>query len=253
MRCAFADAREFISDPTFDDEYEARLKRLLSKEYAASRATLVSREKRSTLIEAGNPLDSCDTIYLCAVDRFGNGCSFIQSNYAGFGTGLIPEGCGFTLQNRGSGFSLDPKHNNCLAPNKRPYHTIIPGMMTKGKELYGVFGVMGGYMQPQGHLQVVSNIIDFGMDAQAALDSHRVCLCGVQHREGPQQQPVLHVEERIQDIQGLRAKGHKVKVVRGLRRTEFGRGHMILRNPTTGILSGGADPRSDGCCIPVVI
>ena len=187
------------------------------------------------------------------MDAEGNACSFINSNYDGFGTGIIPSGWGFTLQNRGSGFSLDPAHPNALAPGKRPYHTIIPGMITVDSNglptipnsLYASFGVMGGFMQPQGHMQVVVALVDDLADSQAALDRPRFRI----YDESAGGKVAL--EEGIPtDVQGeLEEMGHRVNTVSGYARSAFGRGQIIRREAITGVLCGGSDPRADGCAM----
>jgi gamma-glutamyltranspeptidase / glutathione hydrolase len=164
MRLAFADAREFVADPkTSHLDYN----RILSKSYAAERRNLIRRDMVSPAA-AGSPFSSSDTVQFCCVDEDGNACSMINSNYMGFGTGIVPVSCGFTLQNRGHNFSLKKGHYNALAPRKKPYHTIIPGLALQNEEFHCAFGVMGGFMQPQGHMQVLSNMIDFDMSPQAA-------------------------------------------------------------------------------------
>jgi gamma-glutamyltranspeptidase/glutathione hydrolase len=225
MRLAFADTRWHVADPQFNP---APLERLLSKEYATQRRRLI-HPSHTTLDQAsGVPGSSSDTVYLSVVDAEGNACSFINSNYMGFGTGIIPPSWGFTLQNRGLGFSLDPSHPNALQPRKRPYHTIIPGMITVDSMdltvtrniLYASFGVMGGFMQPQGHLQVVSALVDGQLDAQEALDRPRFCI-----QDGTPAGLVMLEEGIPADVVlELGKLGHPVSTARGFERSTFGRG-----------------------------
>jgi len=247
LRLAFADARWYISDPTFN---QIPLEQLLSKEYAAERRALINPARAYLDPERGMPVASSDTVYLSAVDQFGNACSFINSNYMGFGTGIVPKGWGFTLQNRGHNFSLDPAHPNALAPRKRPYHTIIPALATRESDgsLFASFGVMGGFMQPQGHAQVFSALIDHGLDPQSALDLPRFCI-GVEGEVG-----TVSLEQGIPvDTMALLADmGHPVRPVSGIGRSLFGRGQVILREPLTGVLMAGSDPRADGCAMTLV-
>ncbi len=198
-------------------------------------------------IRRGTPGAGSDTVYLSVVDGDGNACSFINSNYMGFGTGIVPEGTGFSLQNRGHNFSLDPDHPNALEPGKRPYHTIIPGMATREGDdsLYACFGVMGGFMQPQGHVQVMLGLIEDGLDPQEALDRPRVYIEGgiaggrVAVEEGIGADVVVRLEEM----------GHRVRRVSGHERAIFGRGQIVVRDPESGVLCGGSDPRADGLAI----
>ena len=265
MRLAFADTRWYVADPATNP---APLAQLLSEEYAAERRKRIDPHRATLNQRLGTPTTSSDTVYLCTVDEQGNACSFINSNYMGFGTGIAPRGWGFTLQNRGHNFSLDPHHPNALAPGKRPYHTIIPGMITADCSdplspekpsaishplyairhmLYAPFGVMGGFMQPQGHMQVVVGLADDGLDPQQALDRPRFCI------DDGTAGGVVSLEQGLPDetIAGLADMGHPVKLVQGYARALFGRGQIIRRDPATGVLCGGSDPRADGCAMGV--
>jgi gamma-glutamyltranspeptidase/glutathione hydrolase len=247
LRLAFADTRWFVADPDFNP---APLDALLSKEYANERRQLIDPSRATLDQQRGSPTSSSDTVYLSVVDGNGNACSFINSNYMGFGTGIVPPGWGFTLQNRGHNFSLDSGHPNALAPGKRPYHTIIPALATtsepKGsEELYASFGVMGGFMQPQGHLQVVVNMVADGLNPQEALDQLRFCITGGEAAGD------IALEEGIDPevIAELGAMGHPVNAISGHSRALFGRGQIIRRVHQTGVLWGGSDPRADGCAM----
>jgi gamma-glutamyltranspeptidase/glutathione hydrolase len=249
LRLAFADTRWYVSDPRFS---RIPLDELLSKAYAGDRRKLIDPVKATIDQQHGTPAASSDTVYLTVVDGDGNACSFINSNYMGFGTGIVPQGWGFTLQNRGHNFSLNPTHPNALAPGKRPYHTIIPGMITRDlgpsgdrHQLFASFGVMGGFMQPQGHLQVASALIDDHIDPQATLDRPRFIIKGG-HASGE-----IGLESGIpQDvITRLGQMGHMVDEVSGYARSAFGRGQVILCDPLSGALWGGSDPRADGCAM----
>ena len=262
MRLAFADTRWYVADPKFNP---APVAELLSKGYAAERRKLIHPERATLDQDRGTPTASSDTVYLTVVDGEGNACSFINSNYMGFGTGIVPGGWGFTLQNRGHNFSLDPEHPNALAPGKRPYHTIIPGMVTREERgarsvergangegslstlhsLVASFGVMGGFMQPQGHLQVASALIDDALDPQTALDRPRFCI-----EDGTAGGRVaLEAGIPLQAMQKLARMGHPVSRIEGYARALFGRGQIILRDQESGVLWGGSDPRADGCAM----
>jgi gamma-glutamyltranspeptidase/glutathione hydrolase len=242
MRLAFADTRWYVADPAFNP---APLESLLSKTYVDERRKLID-PRRATLDQTyGVPVASSDTVYFSVVDGEGNACSFINSNYMGFGTGIVPAGWGFSLQNRGHNFSLDASHPNALAPGKRPYHTIIPTMATRPDgSLWASFGVMGGFMQPQGHLQVVIALVDDHLDPQSALDRSRFCIAD----GSAGGQVALEQGISAQVIAELADMGHGVSELRGHDRAIFGRGQVIIRDES-GVLWGGSDPRADGCAI----
>jgi gamma-glutamyltranspeptidase/glutathione hydrolase len=241
MRLAFADTRWYVADPSANP---APLDELLSKAYAAERTKLIDPTKATIDQKHGTPTSSSDTVYLTVIDQEGNACSFINSNYMGFGTGYVPKGWGFTLQNRGAGFSLDAAHANALAPNKRPYHTIIPAMITHAEndDLFASYGVMGGFMQPQGHMQVASFLIDHDDDPQAALDRPRFCITS----GTPDGQIAVEQGITVETMAGLAQMGHTLVPTSGHGRAIFGRGQVILRDRESGVLWGGSDPRADG-------
>ncbi|MBC7875687.1 MAG: gamma-glutamyltransferase [Anaerolineales bacterium] len=246
MRLAFADASWYVADPAFA-KIPIPLGELLSKEYATERRKLINLKRATIDQKRGTPVASSNTVYLSVVDGFGNACSFINSNYMGFGTGIVPKGWGFTLQNRGHNFSLDSNHPNALEPRKRPYHTIIPAMVTRESDnsLYASYGVMGGFMQPQGHVQVLSALKDAGLDPQSALDLPRFCI-DVEESGGK-----VAIEEGMpkNTMDALQKMGHPLYEVGGYNRALFGRGQVIMRDNETGVLCGGSDPRADGCAM----
>ncbi len=243
LRLAFADSRWYVADPKFSN---VPVEGLLSREYADERRKLIDRKHASIDPKRGTPVSSSGTVYLSVVDKFGNACSFINSNYWGFGTGIVPKGYGFTLQNRGHNFSLDPHHPNALEPRKRPYHTIIPAMVTREDgSLFASYGVMGGFMQPQGHVQVLSALVDDRLDPQSALDLPRFCIDVEESGGGVALEEGIPVDV----ISGLEKMGHRVHSVSGFDRSLFGRGQVILREAETGVLTAGSDPRADGCAM----
>jgi gamma-glutamyltranspeptidase / glutathione hydrolase len=231
MKQAFTDGKEYVTDPK---TMQAKVADLLSEKYGEDARAKISDEAR--MPEPGQ-LPKGGTVYLSTADGEGNMVSFIQSNYMGFGSGVVVPGTGIGLQNRGHDFSLDPNHANALAPGKKTYHTIIPGFITKDGQAVGPFGVMGGYMQPQGHVQVAMNMIDYGMNPQTALDAPRW-----QWIEDKQ----IEVEHNFPNhiVKELAARGHQMKVAYD--GGGFGRGQVIVRNPDTGVLTGGTEMRTDG-------
>jgi gamma-glutamyltranspeptidase/glutathione hydrolase len=247
-KLAYADRARHYADPAFARVPTAEL---IGKPYAEARRKLIRPDRALTDVPAGDPrLGKSDTVYLCVVDKDRNCVSLIQSNYFGFGSGLVPGGLGFALQNRGTLFALDAGHANRLEPGKRPFHTIIPGLVTREGRPWLVFGVMGGDMQPQGQVQVLCNLIDFGMDVQAAGESPRVEHVGSATPTGRAARPdggTAVVEEGLPDavVEGLARRGHTVA-----RTKRNGGGYQaILIDPRTGMLHGGSEARKDGCAV----
>ena len=229
MKMAFADAFRYVTDPAhMDIDYHD----LLQPSYGAMRAEEMT--DRAQVWTHRLPPKS-GTVYLCAADGEGNMVSFIQSNYNGFGSGIVVSGTGIALQNRGADFSLDPAAANCLKPGKRSYHTIIPGFLMQGGKPVGPFGVMGAYMQPQGHVQVVCNAVDFHLDPQQCLDAPRWQWL----RNG---RVILEPGFGEEFVQKLRETGHDASIEPNY--NLFGRGQMIVRLEN-GVLCGGTEPRCD--------
>ncbi|KAI9694806.1 MAG: hypothetical protein M1822_000422 [Bathelium mastoideum] len=259
LRIAFADGNWWIADPNVS---KVPTQELISERYLAERAQLFDPSKASPIPDHGSPAHShSDTVYFTCSDSEGNAISFINSNYAGFGTGIIPKGCGFTLQNRGANFVLQPpEHPNIVEPNKRPYHTIIPAMVTNAADgsLHSSFGVMGGFMQPQGHVQVLLNQLVFKLTPQAALDAPRLCIgAGMPDNIGGGEvfDKTVYLEDGIREdvVRELQKMGHEVEIVKGHGRSLFGRGQIIRCHVEDGRLvwSAGSDPRGDGAAVPV--
>ncbi len=239
-KLAYADMRRHLADPRM---VPVPVAELLAPDYARSRAATIDPWQAKAEVRAGNvPSRGSDTTYLAVMDRDGNAVSLIQSNFANFGTGIVPDGLGFALQNRGGLFTLDPTHPNVLAPRKRPLHTIIPGFMSREGTTVA-FGVMGGWNQAQAHVQFVSNVVDHGMNIQAALDAPRVTKLTFDGCD-------VLVEDRI--AASVRAKltgfGHEVEVL-GSYSSLVGGGQSVMRD-ARGTNYGASDPRKDGAAIP---
>lgn len=239
MKLAYSDLRRFDADPRFA---QVPLGELLSKPYAAERAKLIDPKAANCNVQPGKPVES-DTTYLTVIDRDGNMVSWIESVADLFGSGVGVDGMGFVLQNRGWGFTLDPRDPDVLAGGKRPFHTIIPAFMERGDEHIG-FGIMGGANQPLAHAQFVSNIIDYGMNIQAALEAPRFT------KRSAAGCDVL-IEDRVPlaVLQSLSERGHQIRIAREYT-VEMGRGQAILHNSKTGTNYGASDPRADGAAIP---
>lgn len=230
IKLAFADGHKYITDSAY---MKLKVEHLLSDEYAEERRRLITKE--AIIPQAGDPPKG-GTVYLATADEEGNMVSYIQSNYMGFGSGIVVPGTGISLQNRGHNFTLDPSQDNCLMPGKRTYHTIIPGFLSKDNKPVGPFGVMGGFMQPQGHLQVIMNAIDFNLNPQEALDAPRFQWM---------KDKTVEVEHSFPQhiAQSLVTRGHDIKYA--VDSIGFGRGQIIWRNDD-GVLCGGTEPRTDG-------
>ncbi|CAH0382432.1 unnamed protein product [Bemisia tabaci] len=259
LRIAFSDANWWVSDPSFS---QMPAKALLDPKYIAERAAIFSPDKAADICLHGLPVhSSSDTVYFAVTDSDGNGISFINSNYHYFGTGIIPKGCGFPLQNRGANFVLQPSnHPNILAPRKRPYHTIIPALVTNASDqsLHSVYGVKGGFMQPQGHVQVLLNQLVFRLDPQAALDSPRFCIGPGMTNKSNEYGDMIFLEDGIsaEAVEGLKRLGHKVELLKGRSREMFGTGQVIRFHVDVvdgqGVWSAGSDQRGDGAAVPVI-
>lgn len=239
MRMAMVDAAQFVCDPNASD---IPLDQLLSKGYAERQRKRIQTDEAMCMIGPGQP-EHKDTVYLTVVDPEGNAVSFINSLFHGFGSGLVVPGTGICLQNRGACFSLEKGHPNALDGGKRPYHTIIPAMALREGKPWLTFGVMGGFMQPQGHLQVLVNMVDFGLDPQTALDAPRF---RVDQTGGPS----VHIETGVpaETRKRLAAWSHEV-VDQPTFTPGFGGGQIIAIDPDTGVRWGGSDPRKDGCAV----
>ncbi len=239
MKLAYSDVHAYVADPRVQD---VPVDQLLSKEYARKRAAQIDPNRANCEVKAGDPVAS-NTTYLTVVDKDGNIASWIQSLYSAFGSRVTVEGMGFSLQNRGAGFTLDPKHPNVLAGGKRPFHTIIPAFMEKGDEHIG-FGIMGGAVQPMAHAQFVSNYVDYGMNLQEALEAPRFFKSNAPGCD-------VYIESRVpeQTLQQLSERGHQIRIGREYVET-MGRGQAILHNSKTGTNYAASDPRADGAAIP---
>jgi gamma-glutamyltranspeptidase/glutathione hydrolase len=255
-KLAFEDRARFYADPDFAD---VPVERLIAKDYAAARRASIDRELAAPAPTHGDTrMSAGDTVYLAAADEAGNMVSLIQSNYMGFGSGVTVELFGFGLQNRGSQFALDPKHANVFAPGKRPFHTIIPGFAIRDGEALLAFGVMGAAMQPQGQVQVLSNVVDFGMGLQAAGDAPRVRHEGSTEPTGAPPLAgggTVHLEPGFAAaaIDGLRARGHRIEPAgapsetsKGRSRGAFGGYQAIQRDLRAGVYLGASESRKDG-------
>ncbi|XP_077440419.1 glutathione hydrolase-like YwrD proenzyme isoform X2 [Vanacampus margaritifer] len=261
VRLALTDAKTYVGDP---DYVTIPLQSLLEKKFSSQRAQLINMDRAMQDVKPAL-MTGNDTVYFCVVDSQRNACSFINSTYMGFGTGLVPKDCGFSLQNRGANFSLHHNSVNCVAGGKRPYHTIIPALLTdcatesQQPQLLASLGVMGALMQPQGHIQVLLNMLEFGMNPQQALDAPRIYV----EYDLKEDKWSVNLEEGIGEevAAALRRRGHKVNwPVTGHKRSQFGRGQIITlgdwwdpsanhSDHPTRVLWAGSDPRSDGCAM----
>lgn len=240
-KLAYADLLRHVGDPRFA---RVPVAGLLDKDYARARARQIDPQRASAQAPPGAPpAAGADTTYLCAVDAEGNLVSLIQSNYQGFGSGLVAEGTGFGLQNRGALFTLTPDHPNTLAPRKRPLHTIIPGFMERG-DVRLAFGIMGGWNQAQAHAQFVANLVDFGLNLQAALEAPRFTKLTF---DGTDVALEARVPEAIRAA--LAARGHAVNLLPPWA-DAVGGGQAVMRDFRRGVNTGASDPRKDGAAVP---
>ena len=245
-KLAYENRAHFYADPAFQT---IPVERLLTPEHGRAQAARIDPDHAATLVSESEELLASDTVYITAVDRDRTAVSLIQSIYYGFGSGITPPGLGFAMQNRGSLFALDPRHPNTLAPGKRPFHTIIPAMVTRqGRPAYS-FGVMGGDMQPQGHVQILLNLLVNGMDPQEAGDAPRIRHDGSSTPTGDAMRDggVVHLEPKLSEAvgDGLRRKGHRVKVSSG----GYGGYQGIWIDWEGGVLLGGSESRKDGMAL----
>lgn len=235
IKMGFTAGKQVITDPLHTNQKHVEW--LLGDDFAAKARKQIGSE---ALMPTPFDLPKGGTVYLCTADGEGNMVSFIQSNYMGFGSGIVVPGTGISMQNRGHDFSLDSGHVNCLEGGKRTYHTIIPGFLTKDNCPIGPFGVMGGYMQPQGHVQVIMNTLDFGLNPQMALDAPRWRW---------DKDKTVFVEGSFPEhiAKALAARGHDIQVT--LDASGFGNGQIIWRDEKTGVLAGGTESRTDGAVV----
>lgn len=241
-KLAFEDRAKYYADPLFS---ATPVSQLISKKYAAERRKLIDKDKAAKIYDPGK-IEAGNTIYLTVADKFGNMVSLIQSNYRGMGSGMCPTGLGFVLQDRGEMFSLSEGHNNVYAPGKRPFHTIIPAFITKNGEPWISFGVMGGDMQPQGHVQIVVNLIDFKMNLQEAGDAPRIYHTGSSEPTGEQMTNggILNLESgiRTEVIQKLMSMGHVIQWNFG----GYGGYQAIMWDSKNKVWYGASESRKDG-------
>jgi len=240
-KLAFADMQRHVGDPRFS---KVPVEAMLSKAYARSRAELIDPRRAKASVDAGElPTHGGDTTYLCAVDARGNICSLIQSNFANFGSAVVPDGAGFVLQSRGGLFTFDRSHPNVLAPRKRPLQTVIPAFMKRDHLSIG-FGVMGGWNQPQAHAQVISNVVDHGLNIQQALEAPRFVKLTFPGTD-------VMMESRVPESvrQSLERRGHEIDL-QGEFSNMVGGGQAVMHDARARVNYGGSDPRKDGAAIP---
>jgi len=241
-KLAFEDRARYYADPVF---YKTPVAQLISKKYAAERRKLINPERAARVYQPGR-IEPANTIYLTVADRYGNMISLIQSNYRGMGSGMCPTGLGFVLQDRGESFSLEEGHPNCYAPGKRPFHTIIPAFITKDGKPFISFGVMGGDMQPQGHVQIIVNLIDFKMNLQEAGDAPRMYHTNSSEPTGEQMLDggILNLETGFawDEIQKLLSKGHRIQYNLG----GYGGYQAIMWDEKNKVYFGASESRKDG-------